>query len=399
MAIAAPPLPPAAPAMTTGPDATTRPPTPPHPPTPPSSRSVAAPHSLAARIEAAFDSIARRVPYVAVAVLIGWPLYAVAYALRPLSIEVVGTAAHTAGTVIAAILAALAMFAYYRVVMTDPGSPPGVQSPGALGRSVSASDVALHDMAASPASSSATTVVPTPMPALAALDDGDAADRVPLVAVDNVVHSWLLTFVRGDGVCWVQRPITIKGNGERRYCRKCQVYKPDRTHHCRTCRKCVLKMDHHCPWINNCVGFYNYKHFLLFVFYTALYALTILICTAPLCLPALEMSTDDEYAAAAHVLSVTLVATLFGLILAGFFAFHASLVLRNMTTIENMEEQRYAVAHAADPNARRVNPFDLGWRANLVQVLGNKVALWWVPVTSPVGDGLSFPINHKMFAA
>ncbi|KAJ3368365.1 Palmitoyltransferase zdhhc15 [Allomyces arbusculus] len=383
MALAAPPLPPVAPTMTTSPDAATaRPPIPPHPPTPPSSRSIiASPPSLAARIEAAFDSIARRVPYVAVTVLIGWPLYAVAYALRPLSIEVVGTAGHTAETIIAAILATLAMFAYYRVVMTDPGSPPGLQSPGALGRSVSASDVVLHDMAASPASSSGTTVVvPTPMPALAALDDGDAADRVPLVAVDNV-------------------PITIKGNGERRYCRKCQVNKPDRTHHCRTCRKCVLKMDHHCPWINNCVGFYNYKHFLLFVFYTALYSLTILICTAPLCLPALQMSTDDEYAAAAHVLSVTLVATLFGLILVGFFAFHASLVLRNMTTIENMEEQRYAVVNAADPNARRVNPFDLGWRANLVQVLGSKVALWWVPVTSPVGDGLSFPINHKMFAA
>lgn len=61
---------------------------------------------------------------------------------------------------------------------------------------------------------------------------------------------------------------TTPPNEWKKWCNKCDRYKPPRTHHCKQCNTCVLRMDHHCPWTNNCVGHGNTPHFFRFLLAT-----------------------------------------------------------------------------------------------------------------------------------
>ncbi|KAH7818259.1 putative DHHC-type zinc finger family protein [Monocercomonoides exilis] len=53
---------------------------------------------------------------------------------------------------------------------------------------------------------------------------------------------------------------------EKKICPVCKIERPPRSKHCSLCGRCVSKMDHHCPWFNICIGEYNFRYFLLFLF-------------------------------------------------------------------------------------------------------------------------------------
>jgi len=191
--------------------------------------------------------------------------------------------------------------------------------------------------------------------------------------------------------------------GKATFCTRCRVPRPERAHHCNICDMCVLRMDHHCPWINNCVGFKNYKFFLLLGTYACLTSYVALLTSLPELLHCLGYVLQlQAYTLHFHLLPPQMgvawegrelqtsdvcvflifgaLAVIFAMLLTPMVLTHWPLAFRNLTTIES----NYI---------NMPNPFDQGGgRENLAQVFGTYGLDWFFPVAPlrPLTDGISF---------
>jgi len=206
-----------------------------------------------------------------------------------------------------------------------------------------------------------------------------------------------------------------KKQGERRHCKWCHRFKPDRCHHCKVCGTCILKMDHHCPWIYNCVGFRNHKYFFLLLFYGCLschFITWTMLETVQASISNDKMDrsslVDDasqrlglaaapsRHASGAGTPVMPLFWLLFGETLAAvfgilvttpFFGFHVYLMLKGMTTIEFCEKTS---------KGEHASSYNRGLWCNIRAVLGENPFMWPMPVCPPSGSGLIFTLAEEV---
>ncbi|CAE8616205.1 unnamed protein product, partial [Polarella glacialis] len=159
--------------------------------------------------------------------------------------------------------------------------------------------------------------------------------RAILTSPGSIPDSQEWEYVPQSGVVQPDAKETKK-SGDRRHCKWCAKYKPDRCHHCRVCKTCILKMDHHCPWIYNCVGFRNHKFFFLLLFYSAIDCVFITYTMFPTVKNAVDL--NNSFVSMFMVLFAETLAAFLGLLITMFFFFHIWLMIKAMSTIEFCEK-------------------------------------------------------------
>lgn len=184
----------------------------------------------------------------------------------------------------------------------------------------------------------------------------------------------------------------------KRWCIKCDNWKPERTHHCRKCKQCVLRMDHHCPWTYNCVGHGNlpqFMRFLIWVLIASGYSFYHVVLRAIALyksrhLPAYMVPKSEV------IMTVLLIPVLF------FILFTISLlalrvlinVFNGQTQIEVWELERIGSLVRRGLVQNVEFPYDIDPITNFMDAWGEPWTWFW-PWANARGDGMRFEKNES----
>ncbi|XP_067850223.1 palmitoyltransferase ZDHHC13-like [Heptranchias perlo] len=108
-------------------------------------------------------------------------------------------------------------------------------------------------------------------------DMPDSCFQIPFaLSITGCIYYFYRTWTAGPGYLRAseeEKKRTVVALAEadcldpRIFCTMCLIRKPLRSKHCAICDCCVAKYDHHCLWIASCVGAWNQRYFVSFLFF------------------------------------------------------------------------------------------------------------------------------------
>mmetsp|Transcript_7409 Transcript_7409/g.12778 ORF Transcript_7409/g.12778 Transcript_7409/m.12778 type:complete len:307 (-) Transcript_7409:672-1592(-) len=195
----------------------------------------------------------------------------------------------------------------------------------------------------------------------------------------NVVFNQAMSTFKSAGNTLEVNPQVLQEAAtlEWRWCYKCNRGKPPLSHHCSLCGKCVFCMDHHCPWLANCIGWANYRYFLLYCFYMWIGS-AYSVCMTQAYVPHL-FAMDGASWPWLHFSLFVLAAAVF-VALTAILGWHGYLIVTGMGTIDAMAA--FVHQHDAEKHGGAtpiwINPYNLGAKRNFQEAFEAHGRWWWL---------------------
>lgn len=210
----------------------------------------------------------------------------------------------------------------------------------------------------------------------------------------NISSNLIATILCDTSIKGKVLPSTLGTNW--RFCVVCESTAPPRSWHCNICKTCILKRDHHCIFTSCCIGHYNLRYFLMFVFYlfiATIYATyyntyfilnyvdfkniyTYIRLIFPLAMVFVDLSHGQFY------IFLYLIIIIGGVFTGVLLYYHTKLMLIGMVTYEKNHS---------------ISLYNMGRKRNIQEVLGYKWYLTWISpfvISELPSDGINWSVRN-----